>query len=341
MGPVGGGGGDGGEDPHPIPAEGVDHLSDPAAVPVGEESADHGEPHGAPERCRRGGEGVTAAHVGEGHGAFGGDDHPHRVGGTGRRREGAGGGLGTGQDAIANALELDTLLPEDRDGTLYLDSDQINGFELGAFKIAATQGITVDGALQVAPAGDITLYGTDVVINADLTARSGSIHLGNALTQITPNGMQSVVLGGNQSVGTVQVAEDVALNAGGLWSNLLLEPDDLPPDTLMREGLDQQRRLVAFSVREPGPAAPDIDVNHYHALLANAADFIVDRVRRAIEEDHRVGGRLALWGRRLMGEALSVVRGLRTPIIMSVTLLRSGRPSMRTRCRPSTTSGFS
>ena len=129
--------------------------------------------------------------------------------------------LGTGQDAIANALELDTLLPEDRDGTLYLDSDQINGFELGAFKIAATQGITVDGALQVAPAGDITLYGTDVVINADLTARSGSIHLGNALTQITPNGMQSVVLGGNQSVGTVQVAEDVALNAGGLWSNLL------------------------------------------------------------------------------------------------------------------------
>jgi hypothetical protein len=35
------------------------------------------------------------------------------------------------------------------------------------------------------------------------------------------------------------------------------------------------------------------------------SDFVVDRVRRAIEQDHRVGGRLALWGRRLMGEALS------------------------------------
>jgi hypothetical protein len=35
------------------------------------------------------------------------------------------------------------------------------------------------------------------------------------------------------------------------------------------------------------------------------AGFVVDRVRRAIEEDPRVGGRLALWGRRLMGEALS------------------------------------
>jgi hypothetical protein len=33
--------------------------------------------------------------------------------------------------------------------------------------------------------------------------------------------------------------------------------------------------------------------------------FIVDRVRAAINEDPRVGGRLALWGRRLVGEALS------------------------------------
>ena len=33
--------------------------------------------------------------------------------------------------------------------------------------------------------------------------------------------------------------------------------------------------------------------------------FIVDRVRAAIAEDPRVAGRLALWGRRLVGEALS------------------------------------
>jgi polysaccharide pyruvyl transferase WcaK-like protein len=32
-----------------------------------------------------------------------------------------------------------------------------------------------------------------------------------------------------------------------------------------------------MSVREPGVAAPDIDHNVYHALLANAADFMVDR----------------------------------------------------------------
>lgn len=58
---------------------------------------------------------------------------------------------------------------------------------------------------------------------------------------------------------------------------LLLDAEPLPDDALVREGLDTSRRMVGFSVREPGPAAPDIDVDHYHALLANAADFIVDR----------------------------------------------------------------
>ena len=45
-------------------------------------------------------------------------------------------------------------------------------------------------------------------------------------------------------------------------------------------------------------------------IIASLADvghseFVVDRVRAAIARDHRLGGRLALWGRRLMGEALS------------------------------------
>jgi len=35
------------------------------------------------------------------------------------------------------------------------------------------------------------------------------------------------------------------------------------------------------------------------------SDFVVERVRNAIAADPKVAGRLALWGRRLMGEALS------------------------------------
>ena len=59
---------------------------------------------------------------------------------------------------------------------------------------------------------------------------------------------------------------------------LLLEPAAFPEDTWQHEGLGRAKRLVAFSVREPGPAAPDLDIEHYHALVANAADFVVDRL---------------------------------------------------------------
>ena len=58
---------------------------------------------------------------------------------------------------------------------------------------------------------------------------------------------------------------------------LLLKPEPLPVDALKREGLESKRRLVGVSVREPGAAAPDIEQDNYHALLANAADFIVER----------------------------------------------------------------
>ena len=48
-------------------------------------------------------------------------------------------------------------------------------------------------------------------------------------------------------------------------------------EALEAEGVEFDRHLVGFSVREPGPAAPDIDPDEYYALLANAADFIVER----------------------------------------------------------------
>jgi polysaccharide pyruvyl transferase CsaB len=58
---------------------------------------------------------------------------------------------------------------------------------------------------------------------------------------------------------------------------LLLEPESLPEGMLTQEGLERRRNLIGMSVREPGVAAPDIDEKIYHALLANAADFMVDR----------------------------------------------------------------
>ncbi len=52
-----------------------------------------------------------------------------------------------------------------------------------------------------------------------------------------------------------------------------------------------------------------LDVETREVIVGSLDDtgqvaFVVDRVRAGIAEDPRLGGRLALWGRRLMGEAL-------------------------------------
>ena len=59
--------------------------------------------------------------------------------------------------------------------------------------------------------------------------------------------------------------------------------------------------------REVASVVDDDTRELVHAVLADTgnSEFVVERVRQAIEADPRVGGRLALWGRRLVGEALS------------------------------------
>src|SRR5580765_1534070 len=56
--------------------------------------------------------------------------------------------------------------------------------------------------------------------------------------------------------------------------------------------LDESTRDLVLSVLE--------DTGH--------STFAVDRVRAAIEADPRLAGRLALWGRRRVGEALSLAQ---------------------------------
>jgi polysaccharide pyruvyl transferase WcaK-like protein len=72
----------------------------------------------------------------------------------------------------------------------------------------------------------------------------------------------------------VGVTRDVHLAADPAF---LLEPEEMSAAVLTAEGVDLDRHLIGFSVREPGPAAPDIDPEQYYALLANAADFLVER----------------------------------------------------------------
>jgi len=72
----------------------------------------------------------------------------------------------------------------------------------------------------------------------------------------------------------VGVTQEIHLTADPAF---LLEPEHVPLETLRADGVDFERRLIGISVREPGPAAPDIDPTQYYALLANAADYVIER----------------------------------------------------------------
>ncbi|MGQ9675355.1 MAG: polysaccharide pyruvyl transferase family protein [Chloroflexota bacterium] len=99
----------------------------------------------------------------------------------------------------------------------------------------------------------------------------------------------------------------------------LLQPEPFTAEIRSLEDRQKGRRLVGISVREPGPAAPDLDREHYHSLLAAAADFIVDRMcadlvfvpmeRRQFDVQHSH----AVISRMTFAENASVLHGDYTP----------------------------
>ena len=77
-----------------------------------------------------------------------------------------------------------------------------------------------------------------------------------------------------------KILEDIGINCEIIVTAdpaFLMEPDPVPADTLKREHMDSGRTIIGMSVREPGGAAPELNEMSYHDLLANAADFMIDR----------------------------------------------------------------
>lgn len=127
---------------------------------------------------------------------------------------------------VAEGLDLATALPADRQGKMVLDSDQLNGYQLGAIKVGARQQMSVNAALQVADGGDITLFGPGVNINANLTAHGGTLNVGNILSQVDPTKglVVDTILAGSAGI---RVAGGVRLDTSGRWNNLALDSSSI------------------------------------------------------------------------------------------------------------------
>lgn len=128
--------------------------------------------------------------------------------------------IADGSNATIGMTASTTLAPE-LIGNVQLSAEAINAAKLGELRVSA-ETIKVNADIAVANGGSILLYGGELAINGDLTARSGTIS-----TIALPNCPQ----GGCESIGTrLDVADGVKLDTSGLWVNLKTGGDrrDLP-----------------------------------------------------------------------------------------------------------------
>lgn len=176
--------------------------------------------------------------------------------------------VGKVTDKIAAGLDLTSVVDTDRQGKLVLDNALLNGFQLGAVKVAAAEGIKIDGSLNVADGGDITLYAPQVEVNADLTARGGRIALGNVLKQVRTDNFQMGDLVLSPATGqraAVTLGEGVTLNTAGRWSNLLLDGNDRQGLPFLNGGTVSVRSSGDIDVRQGSL----IDVSSGAAVMAD------------------------------------------------------------------------
>ncbi|MGJ7530372.1 filamentous haemagglutinin family protein [Variovorax sp. GB1P17] len=140
--------------------------------------------------------------------------------------------IGTHARHLADDLALAQPLPEAATKSLLLDAGWLGSLGLGELRVYAAGSIQVDGAVGVAHGGTLALHATEVKVNADLTARGGSILLGNMIERHTSlpqpwleQPIEKMPPGGY--LNRTLVADGVTLDARGLWTNLKIDRSDI------------------------------------------------------------------------------------------------------------------
>jgi filamentous hemagglutinin family protein len=139
--------------------------------------------------------------------------------------------IGDAGKNITAEISLADAWPKAAVGKIALDAAWLNGLELGGLAAYATGAIEVSEALTVVPGGSIALHATQVDVNANLTARGGSIALGNIANRFTANARWEdlpVALTPPQGYEAyTALAEGVILDTRGLWTNLLTDAENI------------------------------------------------------------------------------------------------------------------
>ncbi|MFD2431689.1 hypothetical protein ACFSUK_33640 [Sphingobium scionense] len=126
--------------------------------------------------------------------------------------------------SIAKHLATGDALPEERNGTAWLDAGLLNQAGLGGLNIETTGVIAIDNPLTLADGGALKLVAPTIDFNADVTAHSGSINATNRASNHYGSSAQVLLDGNGGSL--IAVGEGVTLDLTGLWVNTALNASD-------------------------------------------------------------------------------------------------------------------
>ena len=172
--------------------------------------------------------------------------------------------------AVVNEIVLGTA--DAAEGRIVLDAHWLGAQQLGALRAYALGSVTVNESVTLAPGGSIALHATQVEVNADLTARGGSIALGNLVERYAgaSQGWQSGLMVPAVPSGFTEqttVASGVTLDARGVWSNLAQDSADSSALPFLNGGRIDLRSSGDVTVA----AGALLDVSSGAALLANGS----------------------------------------------------------------------
>ncbi len=183
--------------------------------------------------------------------------------------------------ATATNVIFSNTSTESRVGTVSISADRVNGFGLGGLIVVASNSVTVEDALTLAPGGAIDFVASKIDVKSGLTAPGGRVSLRSSNDDY-------LQYQGKSLSGSITLHEQGFIDTRGLWTNAVLDPANLSGlayqnggAVLLRAGTIDLRRASrintssggALSVTRKlsGGAAGDVSILSTNALKLDGA----------------------------------------------------------------------
>ncbi|MDF3835855.1 filamentous hemagglutinin family protein [Cupriavidus basilensis] len=132
--------------------------------------------------------------------------------------------IGTEVGVTPGMGAADALDPQ-RQNTVWLDAGMLNGFQLGALDLASGGRIVVSQPLVLADGGRLSLVAPLVDIDANLTARGGTVNVSNLFTRAGDLYPGALMTADGTSQLTLEAGRTIDVR--GVWTNARMDPAKL------------------------------------------------------------------------------------------------------------------